>query len=46
MNTASWDFSLANYGAVWAFLAQLGLLMIFLLAQTHLLQQKRHSLNC
>ena len=26
-----WNFSLANYGAVWGFLVQLGLLMIFLL---------------
>ena len=26
-----WDFTLANYGAVWAFLVQLGLLLIFLL---------------
>ncbi len=27
----SWDFSLANYGAVWAFLVQLGLLLLFLM---------------
>ena len=27
-----WNFSLANYGSVWSFLVQLGLLMIFLLA--------------
>ncbi len=27
-----WNFSLANYGQVWSFLVQLGLLMIFLLA--------------
>ena len=27
-----WNFSLANYGPVWSFLVQLGLLMIFLLA--------------
>ena len=27
----SWDFSLANYGPVWSFLCQLGLLLIFLL---------------
>ena len=26
-----WNFSLANYGAVWGFLVQFGLLMIFLL---------------
>ena len=30
-NTSSWDFSLANYGAVWAFLVQLGLLLMFLM---------------
>ena len=31
MNYASsWDFTLANYGAVWAFMVQLGLLMLFL----------------
>ena len=28
---SSWDFSLANYGAVWSFLAQLGLLLMFLM---------------
>ena len=28
---SSWDFTLANYGAVWAFLAQLGLLLLFLM---------------
>lgn len=27
----NWDFSLANYGTVWAFVVQLGLLLIFLL---------------
>ena len=26
-----WDFTLANYGAVWAFMVQLGLLLLFLL---------------
>ena len=26
-----WDFSLANYGAVWAFMVQLGLLLLFML---------------
>ena len=29
--TSSWDFTLANYGAVWAFMVQLGLLLLFLL---------------
>ena len=28
---SSWDFTLANYGAVWAFLTQLGLLLLFLM---------------
>ena len=27
----SWDFSMANYTAVWSFLVQLGLLLIFLM---------------
>jgi ESS family glutamate:Na+ symporter len=27
----SWDFTLANYGAVWSFLVQLGLLLLFLM---------------
>ena len=32
MNDASsWDFSLANYDAVWLFMSQLGLLLIFLM---------------
>ena len=30
--SSSWDFTLANYSAVWGFLVQLGLLMLFLLA--------------
>ena len=29
--TSSWDFTLANYGAVWAFMVQLGLLLLFLM---------------
>ena len=28
---SGWDFTLANYSAVWAFLAQLGLLLLFLM---------------
>lgn len=28
---SSWDFTLANYGAVWAFLIQFGLLLLFLM---------------
>ncbi|MBQ8815049.1 MAG: hypothetical protein IJZ85_11230 [Lachnospiraceae bacterium] len=30
-NVSSWDFTLANYDAVWAFLVQLGLLLLFLM---------------
>jgi Na+-driven multidrug efflux pump len=29
--STSWDFTLANYSAVWAFLVQLGLLLLFLM---------------
>jgi len=29
--TASWDFTLSNYDAVWGFLVQLGLLLMFLM---------------
>ena len=27
----NWDFTLANYSAVWSFMVQIGLLLIFLL---------------
>ena len=30
-HTSSWDFTLANYGAVWAFMVQMGLLLMFLM---------------
>jgi ESS family glutamate:Na+ symporter len=30
-HASSWDFTLANYDAVWAFLVQLGLLLLFLM---------------
>ena len=30
--TSSWDFTLANYDAVWAFLVQIGLLLLFMMA--------------
>ncbi len=30
-HVASWDFTLANYDAVWAFMVQLGLLLIFMM---------------
>ena len=29
--TSSWDFTLANYGPVWSFMVQFGLLLIFLM---------------
>ena len=29
--TSSWDFTLANYSAVWAFMVQFGLLLLFLM---------------
>ena len=29
--TTSWDFTMANYGAVWAFMVQIGLLLLFML---------------
>ena len=29
--TSNWDFTLANYGPVWAFMVQLGILLIFLM---------------
>ena len=32
MDASSWDFTMANYDAVWAFLVQLGLLLLFLMA--------------
>ena len=30
-NVSSWDFTLANYDAVWSFLVQFGLLLVFLM---------------
>ncbi len=30
-NVSSWNFSLANYGDVWAFMVQVGLLLLFLM---------------
>ena len=30
-NVSSWDFTMANYESVWAFLVQLGLLLLFLM---------------
>ncbi len=31
MPNSSWDFSLANYSAVWAFMVQIGLLLLFMI---------------
>ena len=31
---SSWDFTLANYDAVWAFLVQFGLLLLFLMLRS------------
>ena len=28
---SSWDFTLANYGPVWSFMVQMGLLLLFLM---------------
>ena len=30
LTVSSWDFTMENYGAVWAFMVQLGLLLLFL----------------
>lgn len=30
-HASSWDFTLANYGAVWTFMVQIGLLLLFLM---------------
>ena len=29
-HVSGWDFTLANYGPVWSFMVQLGLLLLFL----------------
>ena len=29
--TLNWDFTLANYGPVWSFMVQLGLLLLFMM---------------
>ena len=38
----SWDFTMANYDAVWAFMVQLGLLLMFLMLG-NILRRKRLS---
>ncbi len=46
MNTSSWDFSMENYGAVWAFLVQLGLLLMFLMLGNILRRKIPFFRNC
>ena len=46
MDTTSWNFSLANYGAVWSFLVQLGLLLMFLMLGNILRRKIPFFRNC
>ena len=46
MNTSGWDFSMANYGAVWSFMVQLGLLLIFLMVGNILRRKIPLFRNC
>ena len=46
MNTTGWDFSMANYGAVWSFMVQLGLLLIFLMIGNSLRRKIPLFRNC
>ena len=32
-HTSSWDFTLANYGPMWSFMVQIGLLLLCLFPQ-------------
>lgn len=43
---SSWDFTLANYDAVWAFMVQLGLLLLFLLVGNILRRKVPLFRNC
>ena len=43
---SSWDFTLANYDAVWAFMVQLGLLLLFLLLGNILRRKVPLFRNC
>ena len=46
MNTSGWDFSMANYDAVWSFMVQLGLLLIFLMLGNSLRRKIPLFRNC
>ena len=46
MNTSGWDFSMANYGPVWSFMVQLGLLLIFLMVGNILRRKIPLFRNC
>ena len=46
MNTQDWDFSRANYGPVWSFLVQLGLLLMFLMLGNVLRRKIPFFRNC
>ena len=43
---SSWDFSFANYGAVWSFIVQLGLLLLFLMLGNVLRRKITLFRNC
>ncbi len=45
-NVSSWDFTLANYDAVWLFMTQLGLLLIFLMFGNILRRKIPFFRNC
>ncbi|MBQ8857107.1 MAG: hypothetical protein IJ024_03060 [Lachnospiraceae bacterium] len=45
-DVSSWDFSLANYDAVWLFMVQLGLLLIFLMLGNILRRKISVFRNC
>lgn len=42
----NWDFTMANYGAVWAFIVQLGLLLLFLVLGNVLRRKIPFFRNC
>ena len=46
MNTSGWDFSMSNYGPVWSFMVQLGLLLIFLMVGNILRRKIPLFRNC
>lgn len=46
MNTSGWDFSMANYGPVWSFMVQLGLLLMFLMVGNILRRKIPLFRNC